>query len=147
MDGDASFSTGNAHLLFAVGAAEIAVFAVLKPDAEIFYLAVEGTYQLQEFHVLCPTLINTAGETAEQRHNYEYKSHPVENAPAGDDGDEIEDQIGDHQSDIQLVTAVTARHESAEKTANQYSPPPSSCIYNIIIYENAFVNGSSVNKM
>ena len=147
MDGDAPFSAGNTHLLFAVGTAEIAVLAVLEPDAEIFYFAVEGTHQLQEFHVLCPTLINTAGETAEQRHNYQHKSNPVENAPTGDDGDEIEDQIGNHQSDIQLVIAVTARHESAEKTANQYSPPPSGCIYNIIIHENAFVNGSSVNKM
>ena len=111
MDGDAALSAGDTHLLFVVGALEITVILVLHPGAEVFQLALNGTEPLEKFGVFRPAALHLTGEAAEQGNEHQNQGDPVQNAPAREDGHNIQNEVHHRHEVVQLIRTVTAGHE------------------------------------
>ena len=119
MNCDAAFAAGYAHLLFAVGTLEIAVLPIFCPGIEVFCFPLQRADQLQIAGILRAALINAAGQAAEDGYDHKYQGNPVEDVPAGDNGDQVKHKVGNHETQIQLVIAIAAGHEFAKKSPYQ----------------------------
>ena len=75
MHRDAALSSGNPHLLSAVGALEVAVFLVLHPGAAGFKTSADRPNQLKKSGVFRPPAVDVAGEHPkegdEQQHQHD----------------------------------------------------------------------------
>ena len=59
-----------------------------------------------------------AGQQAEQGGEQHHHGDPVQQVCAGEPIEQIQDQIQDHQADVQLIVAVPAIHKALDRVSN-----------------------------
>lgn len=117
-DGDSSLAPGNPELLPAVGASEIAVLLVPVYGATQPQPGEGGTRYLHELPVFGGSLLQIAGEEAEDRGGQQKQREPVEDRDPDKEVHDIENNIECDQKEIQLVVSVAAHHEALQRIPN-----------------------------
>lgn len=122
-DGDLSLALGNPQQLTAAGTAEIFVIPVAGLGPLLTEHAGDGIGDGKELVVLAPAPVIVAGEGAEE--GIENQNIPQNGENTGrrhvleERGEEPADQTQDQQTKVQLIVAVTAIHQFAEKVAHE----------------------------
>ena len=122
-DGDFSLAPGNPQLLAAVGAFEVAVFLVPVYRALKAPPTHHRAGHLEKLGIFSPAAGSVAGESTKQEKEKHRQGQPVQDLQPKQSGDQIQDQVQNQQSQVELVGPVAAVHKTLDGVADHRQPP------------------------